>query len=80
MVGQAWAPEVDARAIAASLHRFVSEVPGHDALGKLRAPGAPEAHEIFGANRDHSGVAAATGRASQAIELFGRRDGQASQL
>ena len=80
MVGQAWAPKMDARAIAASLHSFVSEVPRHDTLGKLRAPGASEAHQIFGANRDHSGVAAATSRASQAIELFGRGDGQASQL
>jgi hypothetical protein len=71
---------VDARAIAASLHRFVSEVPGHDALGELGAPGALEAHEIVGANRDHSGVAAATGRAGQAIELFGRGGGQAPQL
>ena len=80
MVGQAWAPKVDARAIAASLHGFVSEVARHDALGKLRATGAPETQEIFGANRDHSGVAVATGRASQAIELFARGDGQASQL
>ena len=80
MVGQAWAPEVDTRAIAASLHGFVTEVTRHDALGELRTPSAFEAHEILRANRDHSGVPATASRAGQAIELFGGGFGQARQL
>jgi len=67
MVGQAWAPEVNARAITASLHGFVTEVPWHDTLGELRPPSALETHEILGANRDHPGVPATAGRTGQAI-------------
>ena len=78
MVGQAWAPEVDTRAIAASLHGFVTEVAWYDALGELRPAGALEAHEILGADRDHPGVPATASRTGQAIELFGF--GQARQL
>ena len=41
-MGQVGAPEVDTRAIAASLHGFVSEVTGHDAQGQFRTASALE--------------------------------------
>jgi hypothetical protein len=80
MVGQAWAPEVDACAIAASLHGFVTEVARHDTRGELRPAGALEAYEILSADWDHPGVPATASRAGQAIELFARGFGQARQL
>jgi hypothetical protein len=46
-------------------------VSGHDLLGQFGPPRAPKTHQILGADWDHPCVTAATGRAGQAIELFG---------
>jgi hypothetical protein len=80
VVGQARAPEVNARTVGARFHRFIPEVPGDDAQRELGAASALKAHQIRGADWDHPGVAAATSRAGQAIELFSGVRGQAALL
>jgi hypothetical protein len=69
-----------ARAVGARCHRLVAKVTGHDLLGKLRPPGAPETHQVFGAHRDDARVPPAARRARQTIQLLCRGFGQAHVL
>jgi hypothetical protein len=71
MVGEPGATQVHASAVGARLHRFLTEVSGHDALSQLRPPRVAEAHQVFSGDQDHACVPATTRGAGEAVELFG---------